>query len=355
MITMFEKLEKRIIIDYKVIAISDLHVGGHESTAPAEVDNPVIKDSRGYPIIPGSSLKGVLRSEMERLMRGLGERACTPDNLCDPREVHLFSWSDVPGNDNVRLLKFLMNDYGIIWAENAEIRKSDDSKTIYVSNDENSAEIVIDEIAGAATLKVDDDRTHVLKINKKNGKSNICRDVKECTICLLFGGREYAGSIRIRDATATTQRTTMRDGVSIDRKSRKAAENRYYGIEVVPSGVEFNGELMIENPKLVALNPESVEFEYAKLGAFLSLVRFFNATGRALGGAVSRGFGEVLLVPTRIREITARDYLNGDYNGSKTPQYMDLTDELIVQLRNGEMPMKGIGKYISDWQGYLQK
>lgn len=266
---MFERLEKRIIIEYKVITISDLHVGGHESTAPAAVDNPVIKDSRGYPIIPGSSLKGVLRSEMERLLRGLDIKACKPDSKPYPE--------------------------------------------------------------------------------------GLCKSGKECTVCLLFGGREYAGSIRIRDATATTQRTTLRDGVSIDRKSRKAAKGRYYDIEVVPSGVEFNGEIVIENPKLVATNPESKEFEYAKLGAFLSLVRFFNVTGRSLGGAVSRGFGEVMLVPTRIREITAEDYMTGNYIGNEKYCLVGVTDELITQLRKGELPIEGIEEYIGDWQGYLHR
>lgn len=258
---MFEKLDKRIIIGYKVIAISDLHVGGHESTAPAEIDNPVIKNSMSYPIIPGASLKGVLRTEMERLLRGLDIKACKPDSKPYP--------------------------------------------------------------------------------------DGLCESGEECSICLLFGGREYAGSIRIRDATARTQRTTLRDGVSIDRKTRKAVEGRYYNIEVVPSGVEFDGEIVIENPGLDG-------FEYAKLGAFLSLVRFFNATGRTLGGAVSRGFGEILLVPTRIREITAEDYLNGNYNGNET-HHIDVTDELVIQLKNGEMPVKDVESYIGDWQGYLQK
>ncbi len=135
--------------------------------------------------------------------------------------------------------------------------------------------------------------------------------------------------------------------MSIDRRTRKAAEGRRYDIEVVPSGVEFDGEIVIENPGLDG-------FEYAKLGAFLSLLRFFNATGRSLGGAVSRGFGEVLLVPTRIREITASDYMGGNYDGNETHR-MDATDEMMDQLKKGEMPIEGTDRYIGDWQKYLQK
>ncbi|HEC57018.1 MAG TPA: hypothetical protein ENI32_03935, partial [Candidatus Syntrophoarchaeum butanivorans] len=139
---MFETLESRIIIDYEIWVRSDLHIGGHDSGAPGAVDMGVMKDVDGYPFVPGSSLKGVLRSEMERLLNGLGKHVCSPDKLCDPE--------------------------------------------------------------------------------------------KECTVCKLFGGREVAGSIRVRDAYTDSRRTMVRDGVRIDRKKRKAADGGYYTMEVVP-------------------------------------------------------------------------------------------------------------------------
>ncbi len=83
---MFAKLENRIIVQYTVITRSDLHIGGHTTIEPSEVDNPVIKNTEGYPLIPGSSLKGVFRTELERLLRGLGvDGVCTPDNLCNTK------------------------------------------------------------------------------------------------------------------------------------------------------------------------------------------------------------------------------------------------------------------------------
>jgi len=50
----------------KIEAVTGLHIGG--SGAAYEiggVDNPVIRDVQGYPYIPGSSLKGKLRSLLE--------------------------------------------------------------------------------------------------------------------------------------------------------------------------------------------------------------------------------------------------------------------------------------------------
>lgn len=58
----------KVLIPCTIEAITGLHIGG----APAQyeiggVDNPVIKDPLGRPYIPGSSLRGKLRSLRERL------------------------------------------------------------------------------------------------------------------------------------------------------------------------------------------------------------------------------------------------------------------------------------------------
>lgn len=258
---MFDLLESRLIVEYEIRTLSDLHIGGHESSAPGDVDMAVIRDSGGYPIVPGSSLKGVLRSEMERLLRGLPKRACTPEDLCDPKKV------------------------------------------------------------------------------------------KECTVCQLFGGRELAASIRVRDAVTESKKTLVRDGVRIDRKTRRVDGAAKYTIEVVPKGTMFSGIITIENPKLET-------FKYAKLGALLGTIRFFNATARSLGGGVSRGFGEVLIVPLRIREITAKNYLEGKYGGTELLSLESaVSDEA---LGRGELPMKGkppmenVDQSIQDWKGCVE-
>ena len=91
----------------------------------------------------------------------------------------LFNWDDVPGNDSVRLIRFLKDDLGIDWAGKAEIGKPDD-KTIYISessHDGKSAKIVIDEEEGKATLTTSNGITHDLKVKKENGKLNIYFEV----------------------------------------------------------------------------------------------------------------------------------------------------------------------------------
>jgi len=64
------KLEAKYIINGRIEALTGLHIGG--STTGLEIgglDNSVIKDAMGVPYIPGSSLKGKLRSILEKSFR----------------------------------------------------------------------------------------------------------------------------------------------------------------------------------------------------------------------------------------------------------------------------------------------
>ena len=95
------------------------------------------------------------------------------------KRIYSFSWDKVPGEDSERLLRTLKDVLNIDWAENAEIRKSHDNKTLCIFKDENSAEITFDEKRGKATLKISDDTTLSLNIKKKRGKLNINPEIKQ--------------------------------------------------------------------------------------------------------------------------------------------------------------------------------
>ncbi|RCV63091.1 Pentapeptide repeat-containing protein [Methanophagales archaeon] len=112
--------------------------------------------------------------------------------------AYLFSWDSVPGDDDKKLKKFLRDDFDIGWAENSEILKSDDGKTISIFKDEYSAEIIIDEKKEKATLKITDGRIHELKVKKENGKLNIYNPA-------TFGGDANFGSARIGSTAEFTE------------------------------------------------------------------------------------------------------------------------------------------------------
>jgi hypothetical protein len=88
-----------------------------------------------------------------------------------------FSWNKVPGNDNDRLIRLFSNCFDVGWAQNAKICKSDDDKTIHITNGENSAEITINKKEGKAALKISDRGLHNLKFKRENGKRNIYLEI----------------------------------------------------------------------------------------------------------------------------------------------------------------------------------
>lgn len=95
------------------------------------------------------------------------------------REGHLFNWSNVPGNDSERLIRFLADDLGIDWAENAKIRKINDGRAIRILGDGESARITIDEGKEKAILKIRGGRAYNLTVRKWNGSLNIYTEEKK--------------------------------------------------------------------------------------------------------------------------------------------------------------------------------
>jgi len=80
----FHKLEHRICLAGKLVTRTGLRIGSGGSSELDAVDLPVLKDAGGFPLIPGSSIKGVLRSTIESLIRGAGLPADSGLWACDP-------------------------------------------------------------------------------------------------------------------------------------------------------------------------------------------------------------------------------------------------------------------------------
>jgi tetratricopeptide (TPR) repeat protein len=89
--------------------------------------------------------------------------------------LYVFTWDNVPGDEDDRLLMFLKDELGIAWMENAVIQKSDDGKAIQIQNAKHSAEIFIGE--NAAILNIDDVPMYSMKVRKEHGKRNIYLDM----------------------------------------------------------------------------------------------------------------------------------------------------------------------------------
>jgi CRISPR-associated RAMP protein (TIGR02581 family) len=79
----FHRLAERLRIVGRITTRTALHVGSGSDDDRAASDHPVICDGQGFPVIPGSSLKGTVRATLEALIRAAGIDTL---QACDPLE-----------------------------------------------------------------------------------------------------------------------------------------------------------------------------------------------------------------------------------------------------------------------------
>lgn len=181
---MFEKLENRYFFKGELVLENEMHIGsgkGDEKT-----DAHVVKDFNGKPFIPGSSLRGSLRSVIERIAASLDKKPCLLEyNTCVTK-------SDV------------------LQKEFKEILKSKDNSNINKFLNDNS---------------------------------------KICPVCKLFGSTIVASKIKITDLKLIKEKAepTIRHGVAINRDTETSQDKAKFDFEVVPKGSTFEFELIGEN------------------------------------------------------------------------------------------------------------
>ena len=156
-------------------------------------DLGVMLDPKGQPILPGSSLKGKLRSTCETLSHALGLNAC----MLNHEASRVKCTSDVNYYHKVR---------------------------------EAYQETLKKEKGLQARLKWIDDHT--------------------CDVCKLFGSPVQAGRLWVSDGMLQEWASVVqvRDGVVIDRDSQTAVNGLKYDYEVVPPGSQFELCVDLENP-----------------------------------------------------------------------------------------------------------
>ncbi len=150
------------------------------------VNVSVAQDS---PIIPNSSHIPVMLQKISQ-MDGSGDtitnrhpnismgeiRPGRLDNLSMNRNLYLFSWDDIPGNDTGRLIKILKSGFRIEWAEMAIIEKIDGGKTIKVSTGNNSLSLKLNDEKTKVNLTINDGRTDEFIAGMNDSKLNIYKN-----------------------------------------------------------------------------------------------------------------------------------------------------------------------------------
>jgi CRISPR-associated RAMP protein (TIGR02581 family) len=271
---MFDKLQSRLELSGWLTAETAFRIGAGRSTEVVGTDLPVVRDALGRPYIPGSSFKGVLRSRLESLVRGV----CDDRKLvCNPTEKD--EWCITAGR--VRELKRELEE---------DVRKRKVAKD---ERDEVLTQRIIDE---------------------------------SCLLCLTFGSPWLASKVLVRDLLVDESlwfgQFQVRNGVAIDRDTETASEGKLYDYEVVPSGACFGFHLLLENGE---------PWQWGML--FVGLKTFENGS-LPIGGSKSRGLGWVKLDLLE-RKLFSLDGESGEARVEKLISFLDgggfeeVNDQLI--------------------------
>ena len=187
---------------------------------------------RGEPYLPGSSLKGVLRSHVERISRSIAPNA----GVCDPH------FTDADTSARTRFCG-----------------KRLDQKTSKTGDSQN---------------------------NDRKELPTYERYKKSCPICRTFGSTVYKGRLSIGDAylenSSEFNSFTIehRDGVGIDRFTGGASRGAKFEMEVLTDGT-FCTRLRIEN------------FENWQLGLVAIICRDLSDDLISIGHSTTRGLGRI--------------------------------------------------------------
>ncbi|WP_437635842.1 type III CRISPR-associated RAMP protein Csx7 [Sorangium sp. So ce854] len=212
----FHRLQQRLRLSGQLVTRTALRIGSGGSGQLDAADLPVLRDAEGYPLLPGGSLKGALRSTVEALVRGAELPPETGIWTCDP------------------------------------LRKRNESEGACGDHREG-------ERAGVDVTR----------------HCAVCRLLGSHVVASHVRFSDALVHVTPDDRVARRIPIEVRDGVAIDRDLRRQYGKNKYDFEVVSPGVRFDLEVFVENPQpwlmgLLVLGFDQFKEGFTALGGFTS-------------------------------------------------------------------------------------
>ncbi|HEY6407765.1 MAG TPA: CRISPR-associated RAMP protein Csx7 [Ktedonobacteraceae bacterium] len=234
---MLKKLMNEAFCTLRITTTGPLLIKSGHNTVSGPDMTPVLtfRNGKQEVFIPGSSLKGVFRSHIEKIVCSLQPRV-----VCYPFEGN---------NERQADLSQRQRDYrdscGGMFAQFG--KKSDDNRKLL----EEQTDLVY---------------------------------AASCPTCRLFGSTSFIGRLAISDAylaPGSDEIKEQRDGVGIDRLTGGASHGAKFELEVVSTGVVFETDIHLRN------------FEIWQLGMLYVVLQDMEDELISLGSGRSRGLGKV--------------------------------------------------------------
>ena len=232
---MLKKLMNEAFCTLRITTTGPLLVKSGHATVSGPDMTPVLtfRNGKQEVFIPGSSLKGVFRSHVEKIVGSLQPHvACYPFDGPEDRMV----------DKEQRQSDFRESCGGVLTSYAS--KNSDQRKYLEQHTDEAYA--------------------------------------FSCPVCRLFGSTGFIGRIAIGDAyLASKEIKEQRDGVGIDRLTGGASHGAKFELEVVSTGVTFETTIHLRN------------FEIWQLGMLFVVLQDLKDELIHIGSGRSRGLGKV--------------------------------------------------------------
>ena len=92
--------------------------------------------------------------------------------------MYLFSWDNVPGKENGKLIEFLEQKYGVDWVRTAKIEKIDNNE-IKITTEKNFLSLKLNNENTKVTLTINKVKTDEFIVKKEDSKLNIYKDIEQ--------------------------------------------------------------------------------------------------------------------------------------------------------------------------------
>lgn len=272
---MFDKFVSRYVIEGRLVAVTAIHIGAAENVfKPGGCKNPFFRNAEGLPLIPGSSLKGAMRSFLEQYLSSESGKKMIPEKIHYKRTI--------------------CNEEEPCVESKKDNKKNNELKELLKSKDKDAQRKLSEYLFGVKGEK----------------------DGKLCIICRLFGSHYSAAKFSVRDAGVIEEtfqgEFEIRSGVAIDRNLSISADGKKFETEVVPEGTAFSFRAVLENG-------DETEWKIIQ-----QLLRAMEFTLIPIGGKKSRGLGEIRLENVRYQNINENNI--AEYLSGKEIPFMELSE-----------------------------
>lgn len=92
--------------------------------------------------------------------------------------MYLFSWDNVPGKENGKLIEYLEQNYGVDWVRTAKIEKIDNND-IRIATEKNFLSLKLNNENNKVTLTINKVKTDEFIVKTENSKLNIYKDTEQ--------------------------------------------------------------------------------------------------------------------------------------------------------------------------------